>query len=377
MQRIFLIITTIFIFVTIEVNAQLLDSYDLYNLDTKLESRSISFENPTGEKGKGGMAESHLGVGRKGSPNKTIKSGEVITLCDIKGPGTIRHIWMGGTFQNLRWITDSTRFKLLRSTVVRAYWDNQTSPSIECPLGDFMGFAHAQIKAYNSIAHSIADTGSLNLWLPMPFVERAVITLTNESEKPFDLYYTINYTINDEHPTDVGRLHVCFRRENPTTLKKDFEILPKRTGKGRYLGTVIGVRVDPKYWWGEGEIKIYMDGDKNYPTICGDGTEDYFGQAYGMKETTHLYLGCSYSYRDNKKNNQYLSMYRWHVVDPIYWKKDCRITFQQIGFNTEIPGFLFERQDDWSAATFWYEPVPSSQLPPFPSIGERVKDLPE
>jgi hypothetical protein len=207
----------------------------------------------------------------------------------------------------------------------------------------------------------------------MPFQERGRITLTNEGDSEVIVYYQVDYTIGDKHPEDTGRLHVCFRRENPTTLGNDFELMPKRTGKGRFLGAVIGIRSFDPNWWGEGEIKIYMDGDTEFPTICGTGSEDYVCLSYGIQQTPYLYHGCSLDQQG------FISMYRWHLPDPVYWKKECRITIQQIGYDylradsTGTP--LYERVDDWCSATFWYEPVPSAPLPQFPSLEQRVADL--
>jgi hypothetical protein len=329
----------------------------LYDLGTGLESRSISFENPTGEPGGGGKEASKLGEGRKGFPAKGIAPGETVVLCDINNTGTIRHIWMTGGFKD--------KAKALRSMVVRAWWDNQEYPSIECPLGDFMGSAHAKINAYQSAVHSTGINAALNIWLPMPFNEHAKITLTNPGEESITLFYQIDYTIGDIHPDNFGRLHVCFVRENPTTLKEDFELLPKRKGEGRYIGTVLGIRALEGNWWGEGEIKIYMDGDTEYPTICGTGSEDYVCLSYGMQQTPYMYHGCSWN------NNGFVSMYRWHLPDPVYWQEECRITIQQIGYKSG----LYERQDDWSSATFWYEPIPSGPLPELPGLEKRVADL--
>ena len=329
-----------------------------YNLNTGMETRSISFENPTGARGEGGKASSKLGQGRKGIPSKTINPGETVTLCDIKVPGTIRHIWM----------TTQRNPENLRSIVIRAYWDDQNHPSIECPVGDFMGFAHGKVMSYDSAVHSCGKNAGMNIWLPMPFTKRARITFTNEGDKGIPLFYQIDYTTGDSHKEDVDRLHVLFRRENPTTLKQDFTILPRRICKGRYIGAVLGIGYDDKRWWGEGEIKIYMDGDTDFPTICGTGSEDYVCLSYGMQQTPFLYNGCSL----NDTEGKFVSMYRWHLPDPIYWKEECRITIQQIGWSNEG---LYERQDDWSTATFWYEPVPSTQLPEMPNLKARIADL--
>jgi len=324
-------------------------------VDSPAKSRSISYENPTGEPGKGGKAASKLGVGRKGSPCRTLKPGEVSVLCDIKGPGVIRHIWMTTRPEPIN----------LRSMVIRAKWDNQEHYSIECPLGDFMGIAHGRVKAYQSAVHSVGERAGMNIWLPMPFTKRAFLTVTNEGSKPSVLFYQIDYTLGDKLPLNVGRLHVLFRRENPTTLKKDFQLLPHRTGKGRFIGSVIGVRPLSGNWWGEGEVKVYMDGDKDFPTICGTGSEDYVGLSWGMQQTPYLYHGCSLN------EGGYVCMYRWHLPDPIYWKKEIRVTIQQIGWRNG----LYERRDDWSCATFWYEPIPSAPLPPMPDVKARTADI--
>ena len=327
-----------------------------YLLNTGLTSRSICFENPTGAPGAGGKSASNLGVGRKGSPAITLDAGKEVQLCDIEGPGTIRHIWM----------TTSNNPMNLRSLVIRAWWDGQTHPSIECPIGDFMGFAHGKVQAYCSAVHSLGRNAGMNIWLPMPFTNRARITLTNDGKENVPLFYQIDYTIKDSHPADVGRLHVLFRRENPTTQKQDFELLPKRTGKGRYVGALIGIRnLHPGQWWGEGEIKVYMDGDTDFPTMVGTGSEDYVGLSYGMQQTPYLYNGC------NLDQNNFVSMYRCHLPDPIYWKKEARITIQQISWRDG----LAETQDDWSTATFWYEPLPSAPLPAMPNEEARTADI--
>lgn len=327
-----------------------------YHLNSGLESRTISFENPKGERGAAGKTSSNLGLGRKGSPSIEFKAGETVTLCDIAGPGTIRHLW----------ITTQSDSVMLRAMVIRGYWEGQASPSIECPLGDFMGFAHGKVMSYSSAVHSVGQQAGMNIWLPMPFTRHARFTLSNESSKSALLFYYLDYTLKEKHPKDVGRLHVLFRRENPTTLKHDFELLPQRQGQGRFIGSVMGMRsLDTKGWWGEGEVKVYLDGDREFPTICGTGSEDYAGLSWGIQQTPFPYQGCSLSQKE------FVSFYRWHLPDPIYWHKDCRITIQQIGYNNG----LYERQDDWSCATFWYERIPSAPLPPLPNLAARTQNI--
>jgi len=327
-----------------------------YDLDTGLLSRSISFENRTGQAGKGGTAASRLGAGRKGRPAVTLKAGQTVSLCEIEGPGVIRHIWM---------TTENSPINL-HSLVIRAWFDGQPHPSIECPLGDFMGCAHGKVMPYCSAVHSLGAKAGMNFWLPIPFVKRVKMALTNEGEKDVPVFYQLDYTRGDRLAKDVGRLHVLFRRENPTILKQDFELLPQRSSAGRYIGSLIGIRnLHPQQWWGEGEIKVYMDGDTDLPTICGTGSEDYVGLSWGIQQTPFWYNGCLLD------QSHFIAMYRWHLPDPISWKKQCRITIQQIAWNEG----LTETQDDWSAATFWYEPIPSAPLPTMPDVTARTKDI--
>ncbi len=331
-----------------------------YDLDTGMTSRSISFENPTGAPGQGGKAASRLGVGRKGRPARAIKPGETVQLCDIEGPGAIRHIWM----------TTRPNAKSLRSLVIRAWWEGQEHPSIECPLGDLFGMAHGRPVPYQSAVHSLGPKAGMNLWLPMPFDKRAKFTITNEGKERASLFYQIDYTLQRPFPEKTGRLHVCFRRENPTTLKQDFELLPQRTQQGRFIGSLMGIRSEKPHWWGEGEMKVYLDGDKQFPTICGTGSEDYVGLSWGMQQVQFLYNGCALNQK-NANGHTFVTMYRWHLPDPIAWKKDARITIQQIAWHHGLK----ETQDDWSCATFWYEPVPSEPLPPMPDVEARTKNL--
>lgn len=198
------------------------------------------------------------------------------------------------------------------------------------------------------------------------------ITFVNEGQKAVPLFYQIDYTIGDEHPSGIGRLHVLFRRENPTTEKTDFELLPERTNKGRFIGSVIGIRnLHPDQWWGEGEVKVYMDGDTDFPTICGTGSEDYVGLAWGIQQTPFLYNGCSLNLKHEETGKVFVSMYRWHLPDPIAWQRQARITIQQIAWKQG----LAETTDDWSAATFWYEPLPSAPLPKIPDLAARTADI--
>jgi len=330
---------------------------EVYAIDRGIASRSISFENPTGAEGQGGRStHAKLGVGRKGAPCRTLAPGETVTLCDVQGPGVVRHIWM----------TTARKREALLGLVLRAWWDGQEHPSIEVPVGALFGLPRGEIVAFESAVHSVFDLAGMNLRLPMPFARRARMTLTNEGPEAYGVFYTIDYTLGDRLDETFGRLHVLYRRENPTTLKKDFEILPKRVGPGRYLGTVLSVRPLSPNWWGEGEFKAYMDGDEEFPTICGTGTEDYVGQSWGLQHRQHLYEGTIIF--GGEQVGQPSTFYRWHLLEPIYWQKDFRCTMQQIGLSETG---LTERQDDWICCTFWYQAIPSAPLPELPDFAAR------
>lgn len=346
----------------------------MYDIPRHLRSRSISFENPAGAPGAGARAASPLGVGRKGSPVRLVQPGDCVELADIEGPGTIRHIWL----------TTHSKQELLRGCLIRAWWDDQSHPSIEAPIGDFFGFAHGGTPAFQSCAHSVGAALGMNIWLPMPFVRRARFEIVNEASVRLPLFYQIDYTLGDGHPGDVARLHVAFQRQNPTMPTRDLEILPRREGRIRYFGTVLGVRpLDPR-WWGEGEVKVWIDEDGEHPTIAGTGAEDYVGLSWGIQPNAFLYHGANWRERDDATSTGAVSMYRWHALDPIVCERSLRVSIQQIGHSPtgkartidDYLSELYERADDWSCATFWYEATPSMPLQPIPNARARTRDLP-
>ena len=323
---------------------------------SKLKSRSITAENPTGEKGMGAKEAGRLGPGRKGRASILFEPGETRVIAEIDGSGCIRHIWMAFKREP----------ELLRGAVIRIFWDGNPYPSVECPLGDFFGVAHGRAVSYSSLLTAMVEGRGMNTWIPMPFVKSARIEVENCSSVQGPLYYQVDYTLGDD-VSDTGRLCCTFRRENPTNIGQDFTILERVEGGGSFLGCVIGVRTLGEHWWGEGELKVYLDGDEEYPTICGTGTEDYILSAWGVGQHANLYQGCPLHRKD------LISFYRWHVLDRIYFHTDIKITMQQIGKGPE-PGSLFERSDDWSAAAFFYlsEPV---KLPEIPGYENRLSDL--
>ena len=339
----------------------------LYQPNPGLTSRSITFENPTGEPGAGGRAASPLGQGRKGDPARVIDAGETILLAGIEGPGTVRRIWM----------TTLASPRLLRGALVRCTWDDADCPSLELPLGEFFGFAHGATSAFQTALYAVGPRYGMSSFVPMPFRRRACLELINESTRPMTLFYQVDYTLGDQH-TDNWCLHGWFSRQNPTTPRQDFELLPPRSGPGRFLGTVLGIRPLGPGWWGEGEAKFYLDGDGEFATLVGTGAEDYVGLSWGIQQAAFLYNGAS---RVDEGDSGAVSMYRWHLPDPLYWQRSARGTIQQIGHAGESRSLdqykanLFERADDWSCGSFWYAPV-GAPLPASPPPTARMADLP-
>lgn len=333
-----------------------------------IQSRSASFENPTGEKGRAGAADSYLGPGRKGAAWRPIAAGETVTLLETIGPGMVRHIWM----------TMDLSPKMLRGCVIRAYWDDASQPAVECPIGDFFGIAHGRTNHFFNALQAMQEGVGLNCFFQMPFAHSAKVTFTNETNVDMgSLYYSVDYTLGDVISDDTLYFHCAFRRENPTRMTRDFVILPTRRGKGRFLGCVIGARNKSPQWWGEGEFKVYLDGDTELPTICGTGTEDYLGSAWGTGEHFSLYAGAPYIAMDPNSHWQTLvSFYRFHIADPLFFAQDIRVEMQQIGGGVLPDGSIniYERSDDWSAAAFWYQ-TPGEPLPPMPSCEERLANI--
>ncbi len=286
-----------------------------------MQTRSISFENPTGAPGEGGKTASRLGVGRKGHAARGIPAGKTVEIANIAGPGMIRHIWM----------TTHTPPVVMRSLVVRMYWEGQTYPSVECPYADFFGSSHGHVVPYQSAVHSVSEKGGMNIWLPMPFTKQARITISNDGKSNVGLYYQIDYTIGDKLAEDTGRLHTLFRRENPTTEKKDFELLPLREGKGRFIGSLIGIRNLHDHWWGEGEVKMYHDDDKDSRRIPRHRqAEDIRATPTACRTTPSSTNGCSFT---DHVFMEAASTAR-HLPDPVGRNSATyRITIQRIHYD--------------------------------------------
>jgi len=376
-------------FLLIALNLTGIRAGELFLIPESVETRWTSFENLSGAKGQAGQASQ----GRKGSPARVIAPGQTMVLADLNGPGVIRRIWLTvrpGIPEHLRGL------------VIRMYWENQNVPSVEAPLQDFFGIPFARQVAFESCFFSNPEARSFNCSIPMPFRTKARVEIENQSPTEVNsLFFDINYTIGDKLPHELCYFHARYRRENPTTPKKDFRILPRISGRGRFLGCNVGVRALGDYkkaWFGEGEIKIYLDGDREFPTLCGTGTEDLVGSAWGLGLFSHLYQGCLLSGRDG-----IWGFYRYHVPDPVYFHHEIRVDLQQISGSMaqEIiknikPGNYpeltashqvfdpeknkegwhnFEAPQDVCATAYWYQSLPSPEWGPLESYEERMKDL--
>jgi hypothetical protein len=370
---------------------------DLYTLTDSIETRWASPENPTGAKGAG--AQTH--GGRKGRPSFPVKSGERVVLAESSGrSGIVRRIWMT--------ITDPAPPATVRGVVMEFYWDGAATPAIRVPLGDFFGQGLGRLTAFESVFFSNPEGRSFNCALPMPFRTGFKIAFANESGCDIDhLFYDVNFTLGDKIESP-SYLHAYWNRENPTTLMRDFAILPKIEGRGRYLGANFSVIVDNKTyaraWWGEGECKVFLDGDTDHATLLGTGVEDYIGTAWGQGKYAHRYQGCPIA--ENEGERGFYTFYRYHVPDPIYFQREIRVTIQQIGgaFPSFVhamrdqgvkligagpdtgapldmdmvgkPSAIFERQDDWASCCYFYLNRPENSLPALAALNHRTGGLP-
>ena len=333
------------------------------------ETRSISPENFTGAKGQGGMEENgnpaarELGRGWKKSPFIVIAAGETREIANIEGSGAIQQIWMTPTGH---W----------RFSILRIYWDDQEQPSVECPIGDFFACGWQKYAQVSSLAVCVNPGSAFNCYWEMPFRKRCRITLMNLSAGDCTFYYQVNYTLT-EVPEDTAYFHAQFRRNNPLPYKQVHTLLDGVKGQGQYVGTYMAWGVNNCGWWGEGEIKFFLDGDGEFPTICGTGTEDYFGGSYnfdvgkengGYREFTTPYAGLPQVIRPDGlyASQTRFGLYRWHIPDPVRFKQDLRVTIQALGWR-QGTRFL-PLQDDIASVAYWYQTLPTA---PFPALPDK------
>jgi hypothetical protein len=335
------------------------------------ESRSISAENLTGEKGKGGMAipdpkeakpaasaraADSLGQGWKVKPFLRVNAGETVTLMDVDGPGIIQHIWMVEG--------------LSRANVLRFYWDNETTPSIEVPAPDFFAVGHEKFARVNSAVVTVNPANAMNCFWPMPFRKHVRVTFTNEAATDLHLLaFQINYALKPV-PANTGYLHAQWRRARTGSVNP-YVILDGVKGQGRYVGTFLSwTQITSKGWFGEGEVKFFMDGDTKFPTICGTGTEDYFLGSYGFPETfTTAYAGTPLQASDGGELPNLWSLYRWHIQDPISFREDLKVTIQSLGWWNNGKYRLLD--DDIASVAYWYQAEPHAAFPALPPLAQR------
>lgn len=350
-----------------EFNGLNMNMGNLYRL-SDAKTRSISPENFTGEKGKGGMATEgtgknaarDLGQGWKVSPSIDVKAKSTFTLAEIEGPGAIQHIWLTPTGN-------------LRYSILRMYWDEEENPSVECPIGDFFACGWGQYAQINSLAVCVNPGSAFNCYWVMPFRKKCKITLENLDENDMRLYYQIDYTLT-EVPEDAAYFHAQFRRVNPLPYKEVYTILDGVKGQGHYVGTYMCWGVNNNGWWGEGEIKFFLDGDTDFPTICGTGTEDYFCGSYNFEnkaegqyqEFSTPYTGLAQVIRPDGvyKSQQRFGLYRWHIMDPIRFQEDLGVTIQALGWRSG--GRYLPLQDDIASVAYWYQTEPHAKFPTLP-----------
>jgi len=373
-----------------------------------IQTRWVSPENPSGEKGRGGLTNR----GAKGNAFYIVAPGATKALFDVKGAGIINRMWLSGTI--------GINAKQRRAVRIDMLWDGAKKPAVSAPVGDFFGIGLGLSARYDNELFSSPEARSFNFTIPMPFRKSALITITNESTEEVWIWYDINYVQLDKLPEDAMYFHAFWNRNPKTSLGIDYEILPVVAGKGRYIGANIGVIGDSIYhgtWFGEGEVKIYLDNDKDLPTLVGTGTEDYIGTGWGQGEFSSRYFGSLVA----DKDHDLYAFYRYHIKDPVYFHSNCKVTIQQIG-NSDKTGILkikamgakikpvwflgkekgttiqrrlldeknppaienedfpvtstnFYRSDDVSATAYFYLDKPENKLPALPPLALRMKDL--
>lgn len=374
----------------------------LFEISKDADTRWISFENPTGEKGKGAMENK----GAKGNASQWIKAGDSIVLVNYTGAGIINRIWMTIIDRNP---------KALRAIHLDMYWDDASRPAVSVPLGDFFGIGLGRMAAFQSALFSNPEGKSFNCYIPMPFKTHAKIVFVNQSEQNQLLFYDVDLTALKAPVKNLTYFHAYWNNKHSTTLGQDFEILPEVKGEGRFLGSNISVKADSVYgdtWFGEGEVKMYLDGDDALPTLAGSGTEDYIGSAWNLGPFNQLYQGATVV---DKVKKEY-AFYRYHIPDPVYFHNDCRVTIQQMGgagrdlirniikrggqakpvsvmtanglikllekpgypnlFDDKFPAdewVNFYRIDDYSSTAYFYLDKPESNLKRLAPVAERLK----
>ena len=354
-----------------------------YNITkvTNGKTRIITAENVYGEAGKGGMAPvsdmpqdevvkigqnweksgaaRELGIKWKVRPCITLSPESVTTIMDVDGPGRITHIWI------------TVDEKSYRDIIIRMYWDGEAEPSVESPLGDFFCCGFSKRQKVLSIPINVNPSGGMNCYIPMPFRAHAKITVENRKPAAVSgFFYAISYELDDV-ASDEAYFHAKFNRTNPLKYGDDYLIIDGVKGKGHYIGTQMCWQQNSAGWWGEGEIKAFIDGDGEYATYVGTGTEDYFGGAWCFGENFSApFLGYQDITATNGRGTNVIGnrhvLYRFHVMDPIRFESGLKVTMQAIGWRSE--GRYLPLQDDISSVAYWYQMEPHAK---FTALGDR------
>lgn len=343
---------------------------------------SVSGENVFGKPGAGGMADPtpgappqddvlaigqvpdlqqphpgrEIGVGGKIRPWIFLESRKETAILDMDGPGMIRHIWI------------AFPPRLLRMLVLRMYWDHEELPSVQVPVGDFFCSAPGYYGEFQSLAVCVNAKNAMNCYWQMPFRKHARVTLEYlGDDRTSHIYYTINLT-QQEIPEDAAYFHASFRRTNPLKYGEDFVIADGIRGRGSFAGCYMTWQQNNEGWWGEGEVKMYLDGDKEFPTICGTGTEDYFCGAWSFGDRTYFspYSGLICGGPSHVGDRH--AMYRFHLADPLWFHSELKVTMQALGWRSE--GRFLPLKDDLSAVAYWYQDEPHAKLPDLPDRNE-------
>jgi len=360
-------------------NGLAVDQTNLHLLSDAV-TRSISPENFTGEKGKAAMAKEEgsawnaardLGQGWKVSPFVRIPANSTFTLAEIEGSGAIQQIWMTPAPLNQT-----------RNMIIRFYWDDEDTPSVEVPVCDFFGCGWQEYCQNNSLMINVNPGSAFNCYWTMPFRKKAKVTIENLDDNQVTVYYQINYALG-EVPDNAAYFHAQFRRVNPLKARDVVTLVDGIKGKGHYVGTYMAWEVFSPGWWGEGEIKFFMDGDKEFPTIAGTGTEDYFCGSYNFdrggfyREFSTPYAGLVQVLPKDTKAyipGQRFGLYRWHITDPVRFEEDLKVTMQALGW--QDGGRYLPLEDDIASTVFWYQTEPHTAFPKLPSKEElQIKPL--
>ena len=330
------------------------------------ESRTISPENRDGlrggacaaDVGAGARAAAELGRGWKVSPSLRVESGETLVLADFDGEGCVNSMWMTLTGN---W----------RHCILRIYWDGQDVPSVECPAGHFFCAGWNKFAQVSALTVNVNPGKAFACYWEMPFRKNFRMTLENINKYPIQIYYQLNLTLTAV-PENAAYFHCQFRRENPVKYAVPYTILDGVSGRGMYVGTYMALSPKSGAWWGEGEVKFYIDGEE-YPTVASTGLEDYFCGAYDFmvdkayRTFTTPYCGMPQVILPDGRyeSETKIGLYRFHVTDPVIFRKSLTVTAQDLGWNSD--GSLYvARQDDISTAAFWYQTLPTAPFPKLP-----------